>query len=140
LENPLARDRRENARLSKARAPDRFDSVHAFLLVGENADNLHRIAHAASADSRRSACLSHRSPSFSSVIETIGRNLVNRLNNIRNQAKLAAVILISVTLGMYRPHCEGMKLFASDPAMITNRSSHIPTLTNSDRTQSSFRL
>ncbi len=37
-------------------------------------------------------------------------------------------------------HCEGMKLVASEPAIITNRSSHIPTFTNSDSTQTSFRL
>ena len=38
------------------------------------------------------------------------------------------------------PHCEGTKLVASEPAMITKRSSHIPTFTNSDNTHSSFRL
>ena len=99
LEDLFAGDGREDPRVRVARTPQAFDSVYALLFAGKNRGYPHRIAHAASADSLRSACRSHRKPSLSSVIETIGRNRVKRLNSIRNQAKLAAVMLISVTLG-----------------------------------------
>src|SRR5713226_5100376 len=68
-------------------------------------------------------------PSLTSVIEMIGMNRANSENSITNHAKLPTVIIISVTDGCQKRHCEGSKFTASEPAIITKRSNHIPMLT-----------
>src|SRR5215469_324888 len=68
-------------------------------------------------------------PSLSSVIEMIGMYRANSENSSRNQANAPTVMLISVSEGCQKRHCDGSKLDASDPAIITKRSNHIPMFT-----------
>src|SRR5215813_1355845 len=79
-------------------------------------------------------------PSLSSVIETMGRNRANNENNPRNQANAPSVINPSVSDIRYQPHCDGLKLLVREPAIITNRSSHIPMLMKIEMTHSAARF
>ena len=99
LGDVLARERRADPRPLVTCSPNGSDPAQACLLVGEEAGDAHTVAHAALAPASSGACLSQGIPSFSSVMDTIGRNLANSVNHIRNQAKLATVMVISTQVG-----------------------------------------
>src|SRR5271167_4488368 len=94
----MTRDRRERIEVADLRRAQLFDRVRAFGVVGKRTYDRNR-AHAALTRSIFSALRSQTIPSFSSVIEMIGRNLENNENKPRNHAKLPIAIMISVTDG-----------------------------------------
>src|SRR5271155_5492664 len=110
----------------------------AFLVTAERRDHRNVVAHAAFRYGyvSRIACRSQVMPSLSSVMETIGMNLANSEKFIRNQPKLPIVSTISVSFGTKNRPGDGWVLVASEPAMMTKRSSHIPIFTNIERIKS----
>src|SRR5690242_3392015 len=123
----LARDGREHPKpgLSRLELPDTVDQP---LFLAKRSDQFDFRAHAAFAYPWRSACLSQVMPSFNSVIEMIGMYRANSENSITNHAKLPTVIITSVTDGCQKRQVPGSKLTASEPAIMTKRSNHIPML------------
>src|SRR6267378_3591126 len=55
---------------------------------------------------------------------------------VKNSPKLPTSVPTSMTVGRYIDQLDGKKLRCSDVTMITNRSSHMPTFTRIDTTNS----
>src|SRR5208282_3381111 len=91
-------DRRERIEIADLRRAEIFDRLRASSVIRKRTYDRNR-AHAALARSSLSALRSQTIPSFSSVIDMIGRNLENNENSPTNQAKLPTVIMISVIDG-----------------------------------------
>src|SRR3954463_13748655 len=69
-----------------------------------------------------------------------GRKRMNRKNSARNSPIVPRNIPKSHRVGAYMPHDEGRKSRCRLVTIMTNRSSHMPTLTTSDRTKRSGTL
>src|SRR6266566_4684696 len=81
------------------------------------------------------------STSFTSEIDTAGKFFTNKMNHMKNQPKLPAMIPQSAQVGLYvalANRSNGSP--ASDSTMITNRSNHIPTFTKIEMTNSARML
>ena len=96
---------------------------------------------------RRRRCASHapagpRPPSPPaassriSKIEIIGRKRRNRNSSVRNRPIVPTKVDQSQNVGWYMPHDDGRKSRCRLVTMMTNRSSHMPTLTISEMTNS----
>src|SRR6185436_12432322 len=64
-----------------------------------------------------------------SKIEITGKNRINRNNKLRKSPIVPRNIEKSQIVGLYIAHDDGRKSRCKLVTMITNRSSHIPTLT-----------
>ena len=65
-----------------------------------------------------------------SKIEIIGRTLMKRKKSIVNKPIVPKNVIRSQRVGQYIPHDEGRKSRCRLVTTISNRSSHMPTLTN----------
>ena len=75
-----------------------------------------------------------------SKIEIIGKNLMNRNNNVKKNPIVPTNMDQSHIVGWYKPHDEGRKSLCKLVTTITNRSSHIPILTMNDMIQRATRF
>src|SRR5260221_7293952 len=71
-----------------------------------------------------------------SAMEIAGNPRTNRNNSETNRPSVPTNVLQSQNVGWYLPHALGMKSRVKLITPITNRSSHMPTLTTSDITKS----
>src|SRR5262245_16148969 len=69
-----------------------------------------------------------------SKIEIIGRKRTKRNSRVTNNPMVPMKVDQSQKVGRYMPHADGMKSRCKLVTMIMKRSSHIPMLTISDKT------